>query len=80
MSYPTKINLFHYSIGLSFERKKNNIIAGMNYMRGKNNSMKQFINFTEADDVKYMVGPVDNSAVATMNSFSLVIGYLYRIK
>ena len=46
----------------------------------KNDKMTQFINFTQSDDVNYMLGPVDNSAVAEMNSFSLVIGYVYRIK
>lgn len=74
----TNFNIYHYSAGLNFSFKNNNVIAGGQFSYGSKNNMSQIANFS--DPVEYdpetgnaLQGPIQNNAYIKYYGVSIYI-------
>jgi len=74
----TDFNIYHYSAGLNFHFKNNNIIAGGQFSFGYKNDMEPIVNFN--DPIEYnsetgdaLVGPQTNEAYSRYYGVSIYI-------
>jgi len=74
----TNFNIYHYSAGLNFNFKNNNVIAGGQFSYGKKNNIPQIANFS--DPIEYapdsgpaLQGPLQNDAYVIYYGVSVYI-------
>lgn len=70
-------NLYHISGGLMMNRENGNLSIGLNYAYSGSTQIRQFVNYVAPQDTNALLGVVNNSAVADVNSFNIVVGFTY---
>lgn len=77
-----RIDLYHFSLGGSFNRKQSKLYVGVTYSTGKAEDQSQLINIAEpsATGASPLQGELSNSARASYMSASFILGYVYFIK
>ena len=72
-------DLYHISFGATIKREKSDLSVGVNYAFGSDPQFSQPVNFTNANEMNFMLGestPVN----AQFSSIGLIIGYTYYLK
>ena len=71
-------DLYHISFGATIKREKSDLSVGLNYAFGSDPQFSQPVNFTNANEMNFMLGestPVN----AQFSSIGLIIGYTYYL-
>lgn len=72
-------NLYHFSGGSKFNYKQLSVIAGLEYVTGKNSGLSEFVNFAEPEvrpgHVLALAGEKNNNMIYKYNSLGLYFGF-----
>ncbi|OJJ17799.1 hypothetical protein BKI52_28475 [marine bacterium AO1-C] len=77
---PTYWDLYHFSLGVSINRKRNKMTIGLNYYTNFSPNARQYSNYDNPKDFNFFEGEVNNNARTTSTGLRLIIGYTHYLK